>query len=125
MAAIHLCRKLLENDVEKERKRAAKAAGLSFVLDRAGIQKILKVTSNTTLEGKVSRLSNENAELKVKAREDAGTIRRLKAELRKAQDEKGDGEMDRRALLTMAQELQDQGLYVKQLEAQLRVPSDS
>ena len=42
---------------------------------------------------------------------------------RKAQDEKGDGEMDRRALLTMAQELQDQGLYVKQLEAQL--PSDS
>ena len=59
MAAIHLCRKLLENDVEKERKRAAKAAGLSFVLDRAGIQTNLKAAGNTTLEGEVSKLTNE------------------------------------------------------------------
>ena len=61
----------------------------------------------------------KNAKLKMKAREDAGTIRRLKAELRKAHDEKGDGEMDRRALLTMAQELHDKDIYVKQLQNQL------
>ena len=62
-ASIPLCKMLIEKDIEKdiekERKHAAKAAGLSFVLDRDSFQKFLKLTSNSTLEDQVHKLTME------------------------------------------------------------------
>ena len=98
---------LIEKDNEKGWKRAAKAAGLSFVLDRAGFQKFLKIASNTSLENRVAKLTKENTALKHKANANAGVIRRLQ----KALKEKDDGEVHCRTLMTMAQELIDQEIF--------------
>ena len=47
-----------------------------------------------------------------------------KKELRIAQEEKEDGKMHRRTLMTMAQELQNQDAYLKKLEKQLSLQKE-
>ena len=98
---------LIEKDNEKGRKRAAKAAGLSFVLDRAGFQKFLKISDNTSLENKVAKLTKEN-------NANAIMIHRLQEMLK----EKENGEVQCRTLLAMAQELMDSETYIEMLKTE-------
>ena len=121
-ALIGLQKVLQETEIGKQR-RAVKAAGLSFVLDRACFQKFLKVTSNTSLESEVTKLTKKNTALKNKTCEQHTTIRRLQKELRNAEMKKAEAEcagaFQDRSLMTMAQELEDQQAYITQLEKQI------
>ena len=111
---------LKEKDLEKGRKRAVKAEGLSFVLDRAGFQKFLKNASITSLESEVISMTKKNTALKQKGCEQSATIRRLQKDLRNAEMKKAEAEYasvyQDRSLKTMTQELEDQQAYIKQLE---------
>ena len=84
------------------------------------LSEILKVTCNTSLENDVSKLTKKNKALKQKADEQSTTIRRLQKALRNAEMEKAEAEyastFQQRSLKTMAQELEDQQTYIKQLE---------
>ena len=75
--------------------------------------------SSSTLENKVYKLAMENTALKQRVCEHDGTIRCLRKELREAQPDRDDGEMQHRTLMTMAQELVDHDAYIKKLESQL------
>ena len=121
-ALIGLQKVLQEKDMEKQR-RVVKAAGLSFVLDRACFQTFLKVASNTSLESEVAKLTKQNTTLKHKSCQQNTTIRLLQKELRNAEMKKAEAEcagaFQDRSLMKMAQELEDQQAYITQLEKQI------
>ena len=108
-ACIPLCKMLIEKDNEKGRKRAAKAAGLSFVLDRAGFQKFLKISDNTSLENKMAKLTKEN-------NANAIMIHRLQEMLKET--DVLTGAVSFRTLTAMAQELMDSETYIETLKTE-------
>ena len=62
-ASIPMCKMLIEKDIEKERKRSAKAAGLSFCLDHNTFQKFIKTSTNQELEIRNNELEARNKKL--------------------------------------------------------------